>query len=424
MHALNVAWKDIQVYVRDRSWLIELFFLPLLFIVIVSGALTALTAPREDEGTRLVVVDLDGGPVAQRLLADLDAAGGVRVEILPQDEVLDLLQERQVGRVLTLPAGLSEAEFGRSPGDRRPVMVRLTTHPDANPEQSEAVRLLVEGVVQDLLLEQQIIASLEQLAAMQAMTSAEHQALTAERIIAQAEAQFEHARERPLVTLVQRPPSLDGDESEARGLPDAVQLAVPGFAVLFVFLTAQATAGSIYEEKRRGTFRRLLAAPLSRGALLAGKMLPNFFTALVQTAVIFAFGLVGLRLMGLQPLSLGNAPGALLLVAIAMALCSSGLGILIAALARTEGQIGGLSSLVLWGAGILGGSFVPLFLLERFLGPLSRIVPHYWANRAFENLLLRGLGLGDVIGELLALLGFTALFFVVGLWRFRFEGAS
>ena len=46
--------------------------------------------------------------------------------------------------------------------------------------------------------------------------------------------------------------------------------------------------------------------------------------------------------------------------------------------------------------GILGGSFIPVFVLDRLLGPLPKIVPHYWANRALTNVMLRGLRLADV----------------------------
>jgi ABC-2 type transport system permease protein len=204
-------------------------------------------------------------------------------------------------------------------------------------------------------------------------------------------------------------------------MPDAAQLAVPGFTIMFVFLTAQTTARSIYDEKKVGSFRRLLAAPMSKASLLVGKMLPNFVTGLIQTGVIFAFGTVGMRLLGLTALSLGNAPLVVALIAVLVALCSSGLGTLIAAVARTESQIGAMSAVVLWIMGVLGGSFVPLYFLENFLGPLPRIVPHYWANRAFNDLMIRGLGLADVAVELAVLFGFTGLFFALGLWWFDFD---
>jgi ABC-2 type transport system permease protein len=48
-------------------------------------------------------------------------------------------------------------------------------------------------------------------------------------------------------------------------------------------------------------------------------------------------------------------------------------------------------------------------------------IPHYWAKDALENLLLRGLSLADITTPLLALAGFTVLFFAIGLWRFDFD---
>jgi ABC-2 type transport system permease protein len=204
-------------------------------------------------------------------------------------------------------------------------------------------------------------------------------------------------------------------------IPDLDELAVPGFAVLFMFIMAQTTARSIYDEKKVGSFRRLLASPMSKASLLAGKMLPNFLMGILQAIVIFAFGVVGLRLLGLRAVTLGNSPLGVALVVVLIALCSSALGILIAAIARTENQIGGLSTLLLWGMATVGGCVIPLVFLENFVGPLIRIVPHYWANRAFDHLMVRGLGLADVAVEMAVLLAFSVLFFAVGLWRFEFE---
>jgi ABC-2 type transport system permease protein len=55
------------------------------------------------------------------------------------------------------------------------------------------------------------------------------------------------------------------------------------------------------------------------------------------------------------------------------------------------------------------------------MGFLPRIVPHYWANLLLDNVMVRGLGMADVAPQLGALLAFTGLFFVIGLWRFDFD---
>jgi ABC-2 type transport system permease protein len=414
MKSLSIAFKDLQILFKDRGVAIQLFLLPLLFVVVFGGALGEVGRGEPDTRILLPVVDLDGGAAAQTLIQGLDAAGGVRVERHEGAEALALLDENKISRVLTIPEGFSvDADEGR------PVTLRLVNHPDADPEQTEAVRLVVEGVARDMSLEIQILAALQQMGQMQANAPEEYQeAFSVERMQAQARGQFERAQAQPLVAVTQRVPGQEVEQEEALGLGD---VAVPGMTVLFVFLAAQTTARSIYDEKKVGSFRRLLAAPMSKAALLAGKLLPNLITGLIQTGVIFAFGIVGLRLMGLPPTQLGPDPIAVVLVVALMALCSSAFGILIAAIARTENQIGGLSTLLLWGMGLLGGSFVPLFLLERFLGPLPKIVPHYWANHALVNLMVRGLGLADVTLDCAVLLGFTALFFAIGLWRFDFE---
>lgn len=414
MKVLSITWKDMQILFKDRGVAIQLFLLPLLFVVVFSGALGEVGKGTADTRIPLPVVDLDGGESAQTLIKELDAAGGVRVEGYDQAEALALLDENKISRVLTIPDGMTaDVAAGRL------VTLRLLNHSDADPEQTEAVRLVVEGVARDMSLEIQLFAALQQMGEMQANAPEEYRdAFSVERMQAQAREQFERAQTQPLVEVTQKVPGQEVEQEEELGIGDVV---VPGIAVLFVFLSAQTTARSIYDEKKVGSFRRLLAAPMSKAALLAGKMLPNLVTGLIQTAVIFGFGIVGMRLLGLPPASLGPDPLATVLVVALIALCSSAFGILIAAIARTENQIGGLSTLLLWGMGILGGAFIPLFLLERFLGALPKVVPHYWANHALISLMVRGGSLADVTTDCAALLGFTALFFAIGLWRFEFD---
>jgi ABC-2 type transport system permease protein len=415
MNALRIALKDLRIFFKDRDVALQLFLLPLLFIFVFSGAVNAVgqTTPK-DTRIPLAVVDLDGGQSAQTLLQGLDGAGGVKVEIYEEATATSLLKAGKVPRVLIISAG-----FTAGIGAGQQQVLHLVSHPDADAEKTEAVRLVVQGVVRDMSLETQILASLRQMADMQADgPEVVQEAFAYERLSAQARSQFEHSRTEPLIRLVQKVP---GQDVEREKDPDMSQAAVPGFAVLFMFLTAQATARSIYDEKKVGSFRRLLAAPMAKTSLLVGKILPNFLIALVQMAVILAFGVFGLRLLGMTPVPLGHDPLALLLAILLTALCSSAFGVVIAALARTETQIGGLSALVLWTMGLLGGSFIPVFILDRLLGPLPKIVPHYWANRALTNVMLRGLRLADVTVELGVLAAFTALFFVIGLLRFDFD---
>jgi ABC-2 type transport system permease protein len=413
MKSLSIALKDLQILFKNRGEVIQLFLLPLLFIIVFSGALGALGEGEEDTRVPLPIVDLDGGEAAQSLLAGIDAAGGVRTELYEQAQAQSLIEENDISRMLIIPADFTS---GTAQGDT--VELTLISHPDADIQQTEAVRLVIVGVASDLALERQILASLRQMGDMQANAPEEYQVFNTDRVLAQARIQFERAQTQPLIEVVQTVPSEEGEREET---PDLGVVAVAGIAVLFVFGTAQVTARSIYDEKKVGSFRRLLAAPMSKAALLSGKMLPNIVVGLIQFTVIFAFGIFGLKLLGLASPSLGNDPLAVVLVCLIICLCSTAFGILIAALARTENQIGGLTSILVWGLGIVGGAFIPIFILDQFLGPVVKIIPQYWANRALSNLMLRGLGLADVATEIAVLLGFTVIFFLIGLWRFDFD---
>ncbi|MFC1921687.1 ABC transporter permease [Chloroflexota bacterium] len=413
MKSLSIALKDLQILIRDRGEVIQLFLLPLLFIIVFSGALGAFGSDEEDTRLLLPVVDLDGGEAAQSLLAGLDAAGGVRTELYEHYEAQLMLDENEINRMLVIPE-----DFTTGTIEGYTVELTLISHPDADIQETEAVRLVIVGVTSELSLERQILASLRQMGDMQADAPEEDQVFTTERVLAQARGQFERAQTQPLIDVVQTVPSQEGEREE---VPDLGLVAVAGIAVLFVFGTAQVTARSIYDEKKVGSFRRLLAAPMSKTSLLSGKMIPNIIVGMIQFTVIFAFGIFGLKWLGLASPTLGNDPLAVVLVCFIICLCSTAFGILVAAIARTENQIGGLTSLLVWGLGILGGAFIPVFILDQFLGPVVKVIPQYWANRALSSLMLRGLGLSDVMTEIAALLGFTVLFFLIGLWRFDFD---
>jgi len=421
MRALSITIKDMQVAFKDPGTWAYLFIFPLIFIFFFGGGLTALVGDEEDTAETTVRINLpvvnedDGSELSTTFLANLAAAGTVDISMIDRETADSRLDTREISHALFIPEGFS-ADFAAG----TPVELRLVNHPFADINETEALRLAVDGVAQDLALQQQLVASLQQMGQMQA--AADPEAFSTERIVTQAQTQFEQSHERPLVSITQVEPgthTLEAGEPEPQFT--GIQVAVPGFAVLFAFLAAQATAQNVYEEKKYGSFRRLLAAPISKTSLLLGKMTLNFLMAVLQLVVIFAVALFIFPLLGLDKLSLGYDPLALVLLCLLVAVCSTSLGVLIAALAKTENQIGGLSSLVIWGMGILGGSLVPLFLMSDALNTLGKIVPQYWAVNGFYELLVLSGGLSDIVLPLAALLGFSILFFAVGVWRFDYQ---
>jgi ABC-2 type transport system permease protein len=411
--ALRVARKDIKVLLKERGTLLILFVIPLVFVLGFSAASVGGGDPQE-EAIPLPVVNLDAGSGAsQTLLGALDQSGGIQCELYDEAQAQAQLDREEINRVLTIPANYAaDLQAGQ------PVTLRLVNAPDASGTVTEAVHRIVAGVAADLSLEAQLIASFRQMGDMQAATSPGQLSFPTEIIVEQAQSQFARSRTEPLLAVEEGWPQhlLEEDEDDINPL----SVTVPGFAVMFIFLTAQTTAASIYEEKKLGSFRRLLAAPIGKATILVGKMTPNFLVGLAQIVVIFGAGLFLLPLLGIDPMTLGNDPLALILLCLVVVLCSTSLGVLIAAIARTEGQITGLSQVLLWVFGFAGILLVGI-PVSSTLDTVSQLIPHYWANAAFMDLFVRGQGLADIMPSILVLLGFTVAFLAVGLWRFKFN---
>lgn len=415
---LSIAWKDLLILFKDRNNLVGAFLLPVVFIVVFLGV-SGLSGGGGGESTDpekvpLAVVDNDGGEAAATLRAGLETQAGLAVTVYPEVEAMAMLEAQEITHLLVIPARFT-ADLAA--GNVTTTLALKTNTLDRG--RSESILMAIQGVTRNMSLERQITSSLAALALMQAANPSFDPATSAEIAIPIAQQQFRESQGRPLVSVNQAQPASLGQEEEVE--ISGVQIGVPGFAVLFIFLTAQITARSIYDEKKTGTFRRLLAAPLGKWAMLVGKLIPNFVVVLLQAAFLFAAGMFLLPLLGLAGLRLGNDPVALVLLVLATALCCTCLGILIAAVAKTEAQIGGIAGLVLWVLAFLGGSFIPLFLINESMATLGQVTPHFWAVTGFYDLLTRGQGLAAVVDLLIALLGFSAVFFAVGAWRFEWD---
>lgn len=194
------------------------------------------------------------------------------------------------------------------------------------------------------------------------------------------------------------------------------QVTVPANSVLFGFFIVITVALSFASEKRTGTWRRVLAAPVPRWQALFGTLVPYYLIGLFQLGVLFGIGAVGFGMT-----VAGSVP-ALVVLSMSVVLCAVCLGLVFASIGGTERQIGGVGSMTLLIMALLGGCMFPRMLMPKALQSIGHIVPHSWALDGYHTLLVKhGAGFADVAPSIAALLGFAAAFAMFGLWRFRFE---
>jgi len=195
-------------------------------------------------------------------------------------------------------------------------------------------------------------------------------------------------------------------------------LTLPGYIALFAFFVVPTLSTELIKEKEQGSLRRLVASPLSKGTLIGGKVLA--FTILVIIQVAILFGLVAVFF----DMPLGDSPLGLLLITIALGLTATTLGMLVAAVARSRDQANSIGLLLVFVLGILGGCFNPdtaPFRGEGFMAKVSYYMPQAQTMNAYHTLMILNGTLVEVLPYISYLLGIALIFFLIAIWRFKFE---
>jgi ABC-2 type transport system permease protein len=180
---------------------------------------------------------------------------------------------------------------------------------------------------------------------------------------------------------------------------------------MFMFFLASTLAVSMVQERQTGTMRRLLSAPIPRSRILLGKLLPYFLIGAVQMTVVLVLSRL---LFGID---LGGSWIGILMLIFASALAMAGLGILISAFARSEGQADGLAIILVLTMAVVSGAMFPGIQIAG----VQMAAPHYWAMQGFLNVLARGMGPQGVFLPVGILVTMAAVFFTIGAVRFQFE---
>jgi ABC-2 type transport system permease protein len=407
---IAITLKELKVLWLDREALALLFAMPMFFILVMSFALEGVfQAGSKGHPIEILVVHQKGGLLADQAIADLKGMEGlILIEThegipLTSDKAEQLIGKGVYPLALLFPEGYTELVLQTSKDpQKRNATVYLISDPAMNLQLLATVRGAIQGAIERQVLLARIPQRLKEMFRTLGGTEGQLDNMLGNTNISE--------RERSGVDLIHTFPK--GFNAGRR--PTATEQNVPAYTIFGVFFIVLTLASSFLQEKKDGTFQRILAAPLSKTALLIGKLLPYYFVNLIQIALMFCIGVV---VFGMK---LGHLP-ALVIVSLALAAAANGLGLLVAALGKTEAQVNGLSVLLAITLSALGGMMVPTFIMPNLMKTLSLFTPHAWALAGYHDIIIRGLGTKEVLTEVAILLGFASFFFVIALWRFRFD---
>ena len=186
--------------------------------------------------------------------------------------------------------------------------------------------------------------------------------------------------------------------------PGDVRALVPGLLGLTVlFGTSSMEAIVIVFERRIGSLERLLLAPLSLPALLAGKMLGGMAFGLAVTSIVLVISMV---VFGIHAINWALLILALLLAAMAF----SALGAFVSVAVKEVFEAQTLANFIRFPMMFLGGVFIPVATMPPVLQVVAYTLPLTYAVDALRIALSAGPMSSGAI-DLAALAGFTILFF-------------
>jgi ABC-type multidrug transport system permease subunit len=172
---------------------------------------------------------------------------------------------------------------------------------------------------------------------------------------------------------------------------------------------------SIVNARLKKTLKLMVATPMRKSDFLLAQMLSRFVFLVVEVAVILAFGVAAFEVPVRGSLAL------LALVTILGALCFGGIGLLVAARARTLEAANGLMNLVMVPMWLFSGVF---FSSERFpkaAQPFIQALPLTALNNALRAVMLEGRALPAIGGEVVVLVLWGLVAFAAALKIFRWQ---
>lgn len=198
--------------------------------------------------------------------------------------------------------------------------------------------------------------------------------------------------------------------------PDMVSayFMIPGVIGMILYsITAILTASSVVRERERGTIEQLIVTPIRPLELVAGKIAPYVLMSMFAAFEVIALGhwWFGVPVRG-SLLTIA-------LVSILFLLSGLGIGLLASTIANTQQEATLTVFMTLLPGIFLAGFLFPLENMPKFLQLIAYGIPLRYFLKIIRVLLLKGVGLESVRGDVIAMVLFGAAIMGLAARRFR-----
>lgn len=398
MHKLWAStYKEFLLITRDVGGLAVLFLMPVLLVVVITTIQDNSFKSIQETKLPILVVDNDTGAVSNNILRTLSESNLFRVDtdiseesaknqvalgkyqlaiIIPKDLSTDLEQKinENVDAILAKFSD-NEESIPNGKSSLRPKEVKLYFDPATQQSFKSSVRSNIDKMISKIETETIYKAFQEQLT-----DDPSEEIFETESFIYFSE--------------------IVPTQGNATLIPNSTQHNIPAWTLFAIFFIILPLAINMVKEKNQGTFVRLRTNPVSYATVLSGKTLIFLAVSLLQFAVMLIVGIFLFPLIGLPKLDVSGRLPLLFIVAFFAGLAAVGLGLLLGTVAKTQEQSAPFGATFVVILAAIGGVWVPVFAMPKFMQVLSHLSPMNWGLNAFYDVFLRNAGFVELIPEI------------------------
>lgn len=399
------AYKEYLLLIKDFGGLVVLFVMPLVLIITITIIQDSTFKTISDAKIPVLIVDNDKGTVAQTIQDGLATSNTFQVIVKESETIArDLVFSGKYQLAIIIPENLSSDLEKKVTQNVDGILSKFGLDEEGETETipipKKEVKLYFDPATQ-LTFKSSVKNGIDKMISKietQSIYKAFQQQITDDP----TEAIFETDN---FISFKEILPIKNDEEI----IPNSVQHNVPAWTLFAIFFIIVPLSINIVKEKSQGTFVRLRTNPVSYATVLGGKTLVYLCVCIIQFMLMLAIGVYLFPVMGLPTLDISGRLPLLFVVAIFSGLAAIGLGLLLGTIAKTQEQSAPFGATFVVILAALGGVWVPVFIMPKFMQTLSHISPMNWGLNAFYDVFLRNSGLIEILPEI----GLLFVFFIV-----------
>src|SRR5690606_22320708 len=398
MHKLMAsARKEFLLLIRDIGGIAILFVMPLILIVTITLIQDSTFKTVTDAKIPILVVNNDHGNVSETIMEGLKESNAFEVILNKSEEnSKDLVFKGKYQLAIVIPENLSSGLEQKVAHNVDGIIAKFGLEEEKNTSpkaivHSKEVKLYFDPATQ-ISFKSSVKNGIDKMVS-KIETQSIYKAFQEQITDDPTEAIFETEN---FITFKEILPK----ENNKELIPNSVQHNVPAWTLFAIFFIIVPLSINIVKEKSQGTFVRLRTNPVSYTTVLGGKTLVYLVVCLVQFVLMLSVGVFLFPAIGLPTLDISGRLPLLFVVAIFAGLAAIGLGLLLGTIAKTQEQSAPFGATFVVILAALGGVWVPVFIMPKFMQTLSNISAMNWGLNSFYDVFLRQGSLLDILPEI------------------------